>query len=136
MACGSIVAYFIKILKCNMHFLFPYGMRILGMFTTYNLRLKQNQKWMMRNHQGIKQQYWYLLQKKTTPQKISSVSMSPDIKPPSKKQIVGCKITLVNPSRGDISRELQLFHNYIDLQEYSSYHFNIPGEIPQLYERD
>ena len=59
--------------------------------------------------------------------------MSPDIEPPQKKKIVGYKDILVNPDRGDIARTLQLFHNYSYLCEDNFYHFNIIGDILQLY---
>ena len=62
--------------------------------------------------------------------------MSLDIKPPSKKKIVDWEAILVNTSRGDIARKLQLFHNYSALLgEYTSYHFKIIGGIPQIYAR-
>ena len=42
--------------------------------------------------------------------------MSPDIKPPPKKQIVGFEVILVKPPRWGIARKLKLFHNYSDLR--------------------
>ena len=41
----------------------------------------------------------FLAKKTATSQKISSIYMSPDIESPPKKQIVGCEVILVNPSR-------------------------------------
>ena len=38
--------------------------------------------------------------------KRSFIYLSPDIRPPTKKQILGCKVIFVNPSREDISRRV------------------------------
>ena len=62
--------------------------------------------------------------------------MSLDIKPPSKKKIVGCEGIFVNTYRGGIARKFQLFHRYNSLLEDNYLHFNIIGDIPQLYARD
>ena len=55
MACGYIVTYVLKILRYNIHLLFPYGNIMLSMLLTYNIRLRQNNKWMMVNQPRIKQ---------------------------------------------------------------------------------
>ena len=52
------------------------------------------------------------------------------------RKTIGCEDILVNPSRGGIARKFQLFHRYNSLLEDTYLHFNIIGDIPQLYARD
>ena len=42
----------------------------------------------------------------------------------------------MNTYRGGIARKFQLFHRYNSLLEDNYLHFNIIGDIPQLYARD
>ena len=84
-----------------MYLLFLYVIIMLILFLTYKIRIKYNQQWMMGNHPCIKQQQWDFSQEKLLNiYFLKSISMSPYIKPLSKKQKKGCEGILVNPYGG------------------------------------